>query len=134
MDRVFLDANVLFSASRRAESRMLWLWRCPGMKLLTSAYAIEETARNLPSADARRRLARLLRDMGIVAAPSATAGVENARLPEKDQPILAAAIHAGATHLLTGDKKHFRSLFGRRIRGVLIQTPAQFYDSKAGAG
>ena len=113
---------------------MLWLWRCPGVQLLTSSYAIEETARNLPSADARRRLARLLRGVGIVTTTPTTEEIESARLPEKDRPILSAAIHAGATHLVTGDKKHFRRFFGRRIHGVLIQTPAQFYDSKARAG
>jgi uncharacterized protein len=134
MERVFLDANVLFSASRCAESRMLWLWHVPGVRLLTSVYAIEEAARNLPSVDARRRLARLLRSVDVVAAPATVEGVSGASLPEKDQPILAAAIHAGATHLLTGDKKHFRKYYGRTIHGVLVQTPAQFRDSKAGAG
>jgi uncharacterized protein len=134
MDRVFLDANVLFSASRSADSRLLWLWQCRGVQLLTSSYAIEETTRNLPSADARRRLARLLRRVGIVATPSTIEEVWDVRLPAKDQPILAAAVYVGATHLVTGDKKHFRRYFGHRIHGVLIQTPAQFRDSKTRAG
>ena len=43
-------------------------------------------------------------------------------LPEKDQPILAAAFKARATHLLTGDRRHFGECFGKRICGVLIQT------------
>ena len=45
-------------------------------------------------------------------------------------PILAAAIAAGATHLITGDLKDFGPLLGRRIAGVLMQTPADFLKSK----
>jgi len=48
------------------------------------------------------------------------------RLPEKDEPILRAAIAAGATDLLTGDLRDFRSLFGKRYGGVLVQTPGEF--------
>jgi len=36
-------------------------------------------------------------------------------LPEKDRPILLAAIEARATHLITGDKRLFGKYFGKRI-------------------
>ena len=48
------------------------------------------------------------------------------RLPDKDHPILKAAIAAEATHLVTGDVKDFGPYFGRRIGGVLVVTPADF--------
>ena len=35
-------------------------------------------------------------------------------------PILLAAVSTEATHLLTGDARHFGALFGRRIGGVKI--------------
>lgn len=49
------------------------------------------------------------------------------RLPEKDQPILQAAIHARATHLLTGDKQHFGGYFGRKLGGALVLPPAEYF-------
>ena len=125
MRRVFLDANVLFSAAYRETSGLRVLWRHSGTELLTSAYAAEEARRNLPDADQRARLEELLAGIRIVAESDAPlpSGV---RLPDKDLPILRAAIGADATHLLTGDFKDFRRYLGRRIAGVLVVTPADF--------
>lgn len=63
--------------------------------------------------------------------PSLPDGVD---LPDKDQRILAAAIGAGCTHLLTGDTRHFGSLYGRRVGGVLVLTPAQYLRRRAAKG
>ncbi|MGH9441526.1 MAG: hypothetical protein ACRD16_04575 [Thermoanaerobaculia bacterium] len=46
-----------------------------------------------------------------------------AALPEKNRPVLAAAIHLGCEALVTGDRSHFGPLFGRSIRGVAIHSP-----------
>jgi hypothetical protein len=35
-----------------------------------------------------------------------------------------------ATHLLTGDIKHFGSLFGVTVEGVLILPPAEYLKGK----
>lgn len=51
-------------------------------------------------------------------------------LPEKDRPILLAAIEAKATHLLTGDLKHFSSYYGKTIEGVLILPPSDYLKLK----
>jgi predicted nucleic acid-binding protein len=134
LDRVFLDANVLFSASYRGNSGVLWLWRRKNIRLLTSDYAMEEVRRNVLAADHQQRLARLMEAVEIVATPRpspASARSPGVRLPEKDQPILAAAILAEATHLLTGDKKHFGDYFGQTVLGALIQTPAQYRLSRS---
>lgn len=48
-----------------------------------------------------------------------------------DRPILLAAIAARATHLLTGDVKHFGRLFGRRVEGVVILTPGDYLRGRA---
>ena len=100
----------------------------PGTELLTSAYAAEEARRNLSGADQRARLEELLAAVRIVAESDAPlpSGV---RLPDKDLPILRAAVGAGATHLLTGDFKDFGRYLGRRIAGVLVVTPADFIRS-----
>jgi predicted nucleic acid-binding protein len=125
MPRAFLDANVLFSAAYREESGLLRLWRIPGAMLVTSGYAAEEARRNLASAGQLARLEDLLTRTLIVPESNAPmpAGV---RLPDKDHPILKAAIAAEATHLVTGDVKDFGPYFGRRIGGVLVVTPADF--------
>jgi len=126
-DRPFLDANILFSAAHKDDSIMLRFWRWPVAALLTSDDAVEEAARNLPPAR-RIVLWRLPDRLSIFATPPA----EDWRIPDavdlagKDRPILAAAIAAGATHLITGDPAHFHHLFRRTIAGVLILPPSGY--------
>lgn len=124
-DRVFLDANVLFSAAYRQGSGLDALWSATNLMLLSSPYAIEEANRNLDDGVARARLQELVSGLEIVpdAAGHPPSGVS---LPEKDLPILLAAIAARATHLLTGDRAHFGRYYGRRIGGVLIQRPGEY--------
>ncbi len=126
MDRVFLDANVLFSAAYREGAGLLRLWSLERIEILTSAYAAEEARRNLEDAETRSRLEALLE--GIRIAPESGGGSlpSGIQIAEKDRSILRSAIAAGATHLLTGDLKHFSRFFGKRVRGVLIQTPAEY--------
>ena len=127
MDRVFLDANVLFSAAYRAGSGLVALWRLGTPQLLTSAYALSEAERNLTREDQRRRLAALVRSCEIVPTPSLARLPPRVNLPDNDdQPILLAAIAAEATHLLTGDKTHFGRYYGQRLAGVLVLPPAQY--------
>lgn len=47
MDRVFLDANVLYSAAYSRDAGLQRLWKLPQVELLTSAYAVGEARRNL---------------------------------------------------------------------------------------
>ena len=54
------------------------------------------------------------------------------KLPEKDQPILLAAISAGATHLLIGDFRHFGPYYEERIEGVLILPPGDYLSLRGG--
>jgi hypothetical protein len=48
-------------------------------------------------------------------------------LPEKDIPILLAAIEARSTHLITGDLRHFGPYFGKRLAGILVLSPADYF-------
>lgn len=68
MHRVFLDANVLFSAAYLPTSRLAELWRLPATVLLSSDYAVEEARRNLDFASQRHRLEQLVKRMEIVTA------------------------------------------------------------------
>ena len=50
-------------------------------------------------------------------------------LPEKDRPVLAAAIHHVCQALLTGDRSHFGKLYGRTIHGVTVHSPRSLAES-----
>ena len=125
MHRLFLDANILFSAAYRAGAGLTRLWQVEGIELITSDYAAQEARVNLSEEDQHWRLTHLLKSVRLVTeiAPLPP-GI---KLPAKDQPILQAAIQAHATHLLTGDKDHFGALFGRRPGGVLVLPPAEYF-------
>lgn len=127
MDRVFLDANVLFSATYREGSGLTVLWRLDGVHLLTSEYALNEARRNLTGAEALRRLERLRVGLEVVSGALQPAAMPTGvDLAADDVPILLAAAGARATHLLTGDVRHFAPLLGRRTAGALVQRPAQY--------
>jgi hypothetical protein len=88
-------------------------------------YAAEEAERNLTESHQRERLGSLLstvdlRDDLLIALP------EWVELPYKDRPILQAAIAAGATHLLTDDRRHFGRYFWQVVEGITI-LPSSFY-------
>lgn len=125
MDRVFLDANVLLSAAWRSDAALLRLWRLEGVELLSSSHAVEEDRRNLETSPLRGRLTRLLGRVHLVE-PQHFTLPRGIRLPEKDLPILLAAIDGGATHLLTGDREHFGPYFRQKVVGVLILPPAEY--------
>lgn len=132
MDRVFLDANVLFSAAYRESSGLVRLWQIADVQLTTSSYAAGEANRNLSTEVQRQRLHNLLEKVIVVEETGIDAKLPfGLALPEKDVPILAAAVDARATHLLTGDKMHFGPLFGRTVNGVLIQPPAAYLASRS---
>lgn len=126
MARIFLDANVLFSAAYREGAGLTSLWTLSNTEVVTSGYAAEEARRNLESDAARTRLEALLRRTTIVAEAPDVALPRALDIAQKDQPILKAAIASGATHLITGDIRDFGRLLGKRTFGVLIQTPAEF--------
>src|SRR3972149_6267279 len=96
---------------------------------IPSHYAADEAFRNLETEAQRERLFRLTASMDMV--PGAASGEfpelpRGVSLPEKDRPILVAAVRAQATHLLTGDARHFGRLYGRVVGGVLILRPREF--------
>jgi uncharacterized protein len=124
--RAFLDANVLFSAAYRPDAGIRRLWRIATVRLLTSEYAAEEARRNLDDARQRADLEKLLAALDMVGTPADRRIPSTPKLPDKDRPILLAAIEARATHLLSGDVEHFGPYYGRTVEGVLILPPADF--------
>jgi uncharacterized protein len=126
VDRLFLDANVLFSAAYREGAGLTRLWRVDGVILVSSEYALEEARRNLREAAQLDRLQELADGIELIRAVTVVALPADIELPEKDRPILWAALTASATHLLTGDIRHFGAYFGREVVGVRILPPADY--------
>jgi predicted nucleic acid-binding protein len=129
--RLFLDANVLFTAAHNPEGRsaaIVDLARQGRCSLLTSPHAATEARRNIrvKYPEVLGRLDGLFEVVEMVgeASPADVAGVLEQQLPLKDAPVLAAAIASGAEVLVTGDRMHFGHLFGRRVRGVKVLSPA----------
>ena len=124
MHRLFLDANILFSAAYQEGSPLVRLWKLQGAELSTSAYAMDEARRNLDSDVQRGRLERLAASLRLVQEGSPVEIAEPLRA--KDAPILAAAVGSGATHLLTLDRRDFGRFFGQRVASVLILHPRDY--------
>ena len=121
--RIFLDANILFSAARpNSRMRMFLEVLSKQADFLTNAYAVEEARRNLELKfpNGLKSLERLARRCEMVSQLTADLEVE---LPLKDRPILGGAIAGHATHLLTGDERDFGRFWGKAVRGVKIVSP-----------
>ena len=126
--RIFLDANVLFSAAKSdgAVRRLLRLVISAGHECWVDGYVTEEARRNLlaKAPDAIAALETLLSKMDVAGYQPPKLGFDaGAGLPEKDRPVLAAAIRYGCAALVTGDRAHFGPLYGKTIRGVTIYSP-----------
>jgi len=132
----FVDASVLFTAAHNPNGKaalVIELSRWESFSLATSAYAREEAIRNLDrkAPEAIVRMNTFLKSLRLVEhRPDAPFPVA---LVEKDRPIFQAALCWGASHLLTGDLKHFGPLMKQpcETHGIVVQTVAQFLESVA---
>ena len=136
--RIFLDANILFSAAKSAGAikRLLALLLDTGHECWVDGFVITEARRNLElkAPNSLDAFDRLLRGLRVAAVRTPDPGL-GATLPlaEKDRPILAAAIHLGCHALLTGDRTHFGELYGHSIHGVTIHSPRSLAQELWGA-
>ena len=128
MDRVFLDANILFSAAYGL-STLDRLWGLSNKKkciLIVSKYVIEEARRNLTTRKQLRKLESYVIGMEIAQEADPTNMDCPVALPDKDKPVLMAAVSAKADYLLTGDIHHFGKYFEKVIMGVKILRPRDY--------
>jgi uncharacterized protein len=132
--RIFLDANVLFTAAHNPKGKaalVITLGSEGLFQLATSAYAKEEARRNLerkapvclPEFRRQTQSIRLVEDNPEVPCPE--------DLAEKDWPIYRAAKACRAHVLLTGDRRDFGFLMNQPelTDGLLIQPVADFLDA-----
>jgi predicted nucleic acid-binding protein len=132
--RIFLDANILFSGARAAHAgsgavrELLLLVLDSGHECVVSDHVVAEARRNLEikgDASAILELERLIGRLTVVSSPSGRRRIPIPRsLPEKDRPVLAAAVAGRCDVLLTGDRRHFGRYFGRRVAGLAIHSPS----------
>jgi len=142
---VLLDANVLVSMALApisgAIAQVLLAWAQRRFDVAVSDFILHEFQRTLRSSwfrqraseeDVRTFTAFVLRHAVVYPATTTVTGV--ATHPEDDL-VLAAAVSAGATYLVTGDRR-----FRERVpsyRGVQLVSPAEFVailESRAGPG
>ena len=126
--RIFLDANILFSAAKSEGAVRQLLARLieAGHECCIDGYVVEEARRNLTAKAPGTLVAldALLAQMRCAPVQPAEAELDAAPgLPEKDRPVLAAAIRQRCAALVTGDRTHFGRLYGKTIRGVTIHSP-----------
>lgn len=137
--RIFLDANILFSAAKSegAVNRLLALLIEAGHECWADAFVVEEARRNLaakaPAGVAR--LAALLPRLHLAPIRTDNPGLEaSLPLPAKDQPVLAAAVRHRCHALVTGDRTHFGPLYGRTLHGVAIHSPRSIAEALLARG
>ncbi len=118
--RIFLDANILFSASfSKSEIRKLLNGLAIAVELVTSEHAVGEARRNV-SAKKPANLPELEAFLANVRTYAVDMFEVDVDLAQKDIPILCGAIASKSDYLLTGDKKDFGPLFGKVIGEVKI--------------
>jgi uncharacterized protein len=122
--RVFLDANILFSAANPgSHTRLLLdLLLAYDIECISNVYAVEEARRNLArvSPQFMSELEACLPQVEMVGRLVSKLEIT---IKSKDIPILYGAIVGKATHLLTYDEADFGELMRKPYKGVKVLTP-----------
>jgi len=136
--KVFLDSNVIISGliSDKSAPRLILELLChdlPLMHAVTGQYNLEEIertiTRKLPAArpvlhDFMSRL-----KIEIIPLPAGEKlGKYRGVIADEDLPVLVSAIECGADYLVTGDKKHFGGLRGRKDIPLRICSPSEVVE------
>lgn len=132
--RVFLDANILFSAAKSngAIRQLLQHLKQTNHTLVADSYVQAEASRNIAAkadAQAGNDLDALLGQVDVstvqFAHTSPTLQAAALWLPEKDRPVLLAAMALACDVLVTGDSTDFGPGYGKRFEGVTVCSPRQ---------
>ena len=134
--KLFLDANVIFTAAYSAQGLSRGLFRLAAVgkcALCTSAFTHEEAVRNIRN-KAPEKLADLtvlMKQVDILSEPHPQWVIRVAQLPlsGKDAPVLAAALQGKVDIFVTGDRRDFGHLFGQVLEGVKVLTPADALEA-----
>ena len=126
--RVFLDANVLFSAAKSdgAVRELLHRLARAGHVLCADAYVVEEARRNLlrKGSAALHAFERLIESVEVASfGPAELPPAVAEKIDPKDRPVFAAAVALSCDALVTGDRTHFGALYGQMLLGVRVESP-----------
>jgi predicted nucleic acid-binding protein len=134
VNRLFLDANVLFTAAHNPDGKaslIISIGIKGAWEVYTSGFAVEEARRNLavkyPSVE--KKFNELISSITIVS--ETPDSPYPPYLDEKDRPIFRSAYACRASHLITGDIAHFGVFMSKpeETAGIIILTPAMFLSS-----
>ena len=126
--RIFLDANILFSAANPSGSirQLLTIARAAGHECWADAHVIREAHRNL-FLKQRERIPDFEHLLGEIHFASKVPNLPlpplETPLPENDSRVLAAAIANKCEAFVTGDQTHFGPLYRKAVGGVKICSP-----------
>lgn len=135
--RIFLDANILFSAAKSdgAIRQLLRNLDSAQHTLVADSYVQAEAMRNIAAkadAQAISDLEALLTKVEVNAVQFAqvSGALQSAVLwlPEKDRPVLLAAMVLACDVLVTGDSTHFGAGYGKCFKGVSVCSPRQLAE------
>jgi predicted nucleic acid-binding protein len=132
--RVFLDADILFSAAKSngAVRSLLRRLHSAGHALVADSYVVAEARRNLlakgPEALGALDEVLLTVELATFRPVHLPQGVA-AQVPEQDRPIISAAVRLHCNALVTGDRTHFGALYGTVLLGVAVHSPRSLAES-----
>lgn len=120
--KVFLDANILFSASNLESNtaRFVRFLTKKGVSF-SSDYAVAEAYRNIAAKRPQwmKGYKTIIEGIRVVRSVDRPVSV---RIADKDRPILATAIREQCDYLVTGDRRDFGHLFGRTVNATKVVT------------
>ncbi len=120
MDRLFLDANVLYSAAESPTSRFRVFWDMGDVELVTSVYAQEEARRNLDTDTLRDRLADLAEGLTVIKVVTL--------LASKRKPLQALCLYervSGEFHRCAEKRSGSLSVEGEGYKVVILAMAAR---------
>ena len=131
--RIVLDTNVLVSGLINPiglPSQLVQRWEEAEFTLVTSVEQIAELARVLQYPKLSKfirpdQTKRLVTNLAALADVAINLPVITIADDLADNQILATALAGGASHLVTGDKRHLLDL---KVSGLAILTPRQLLD------
>lgn len=130
--RIFLDANILFSAVKSDGAVAAFVARLldDGHECWVDGYVVDEARRNLMAKvpDRMPLLDRLMSRLRVASVASSIMRTTPHEIADKDRPVLAAAVALACDALITGDRTHFGTFYGRTLTGVLIHSPRSLHD------